>query len=111
MKVYLDDERSTPEGWHRVYTVDECKRCLETRQVTHLSLDNDLGSEDPETEGYQILNYLEEVIYFDDTFPIPIIFIHSSNEGRAPMMRMVVDKLDQIRNERNNLCQKIHGIQ
>jgi len=99
MKVYLDDTRQAPEGWQRTYTIEETKNLLDTRQVTHLSLDNDLGSEDPKTEGYNVLNYLEKLVYFDSTFPIPIITIHSSNEGRAPMMRMVARKLEFIRQQ------------
>lgn len=99
MKVFLDDLRPTPDGWYRVYTVEETKRILQTRNVTHLSLDNDLGSEDYKTEGFNVLNYLEEVVHFDPAFPIPIITIHSSNEGRAPMMRMVAAKLECIRQQ------------
>ena len=30
MKIYLDDERQTPEGWARVYWPDEAIRLLET---------------------------------------------------------------------------------
>jgi len=40
MKVYLDDERNTPEGWVRTYTVEETIEHLKTRAVAELSLDN-----------------------------------------------------------------------
>lgn len=99
MKLYMDDERPTPEGWVRTFTVDQTKAVLETRKVTHLSLDNDLGSLDPKTEGYNVLNWLEEMVYNDASFPIPIITIHSANAGRTPMMRMVAAKLELIRQQ------------
>ncbi len=99
MKLYMDDERITPEGWERSYTVEETKEKLLTRTVTHLSLDNDLGSEDPKTEGYNVLNWLEEEVFHDPTFPIPIITVHSANAGRTPMMRMVAAKLEMIRQQ------------
>ena len=43
MKVYLDDERRTPDGWIGVKSVEECLELLNTKQVSHLSCDNDLG--------------------------------------------------------------------
>lgn len=99
MKLYMDDERVTPEGWERTYTVEETKKVLLTRKVTHLSLDNDLGSEDPKTEGFNVLDWLEEEVYNDPTFPIPIITVHSSNAGRTPLMRQVAAKLELIRQQ------------
>ena len=102
MKVYMDDARMTPDGWVRTYTVTETIELLKTRQVTVLSLDNDLGDLDPKTEGFNVLNFLDETAYFDETFPIPELFVHSSNEGRAPMMRMVIQKLNEIRMSRIN---------
>lgn len=99
IKVFLDDERETPEGWTRTYGVETTITSLLTRQVTHLSLDNDLGSEDPKTEGFNVLNWLEEQVYFDKTFPVPIITIHSANAGRTPMMRQVAQKLEHIRQQ------------
>ncbi len=46
MKVYLDDERTTPEGWYRVYWPDEAIELLKTGTVTNISLDHDLGDDD-----------------------------------------------------------------
>jgi len=46
MKVYLDDERSTPEGWTRVYWPAEAIELLRTGEVEEISLDNDLGDDD-----------------------------------------------------------------
>jgi hypothetical protein len=100
MKVYMDDSRMTPVGWHRTYTVEETIEVLRTRQVTHLSLDNDLGSEDPKTEGFNVLNWLEELVNDDPTFPIPELVVHSSNAARAQSMRQVIKKLESIKQQR-----------
>jgi len=99
IKLYLDDERETPEGWLRVWGIEQAKLILRTRTVSHLSVDNDLGSLDPKTEGHHILSWLELQVYEDPTFPIPIITIHSANAGRVPSMRQVADKLEQIRQQ------------
>jgi len=43
MKVFLDDERATPEGWTRVFWPAEAIALLPTGEVTEISLDHDLG--------------------------------------------------------------------
>lgn len=96
MKIYLDDERIAPEGWIRVYTVSEAIEQLKTRQVSHLSCDNDLGSLDSSEEGWRVLSWLEEVIFNDPTFPIPEITIHSSNASRVQSMKATVDSIKRI---------------
>lgn len=44
MKIYLDDVRNTPEGWHRCYKIEEVQELLKTGTVTDMSLDHDLGA-------------------------------------------------------------------
>jgi hypothetical protein len=99
MKVFLDDERPTPAGWFRTYNVEDTILSLSFRNVTELSLDNDLGNLDSKTEGFNVLNWLEEMVYLDPTFPIPIITIHSANAGRTPAMRQAAAKLELIRQQ------------
>lgn len=99
MKLFMDDLRDTPSGWERTYTVEETKAVLLTRKVTHLSLDNDLGSLDHTTEGYNVLDWLEEQVYNDSTFPIPEMTVHSANASRAQYMRQVIRRLEQIRQQ------------
>lgn len=98
MKVYLDDERNTPEGWTRTYTVAETIKLLETGEVEELSLDNDLGYSNLETmeyhpEGFNVLLWLEEKVHNEPDFEVPIIYIHTANASRAPMMRKLAFKL------------------
>lgn len=95
MKVYLDDLRDTPEGWTRAYSVEDVVNLLKTRQVEALSLDNDLG--DGFREGYKCLDYLEELVYDDVTFPIPEITIHSANASRVQYMNLAHQNLLKIR--------------
>jgi hypothetical protein len=58
VKIYLDDERTTPEGWFRTYTVAETIAALETGKVTEISLDHDLGSMDE--DGYDVALWIEQ---------------------------------------------------
>lgn len=99
VKLYLDDDRSTPEGWVRVYGIEQAKIILRSRRVSHLSVDNDLGNLDPKTEGFNLLDWLERVVHEDSTFPVPVITVHSANAGRAPSMRQTATKLELIRQQ------------
>lgn len=99
IKLYLDDERPTPDGWVRVWGIQQAKIILSTRKVSHLSVDNDLGNLDPKTEGFNLLNWLEETVYNDPTFPVPVITVHSANAGRVPSMRQTAAKLERIRQQ------------
>jgi hypothetical protein len=97
MRIYMDDARTTPTGWDRTYTVEETIAKLETRQVTDLSLDNDLG--EGQQEGYKVLDWLEETVYFDMTFPIPMVTVHSSNASRVEYMHRVLSSIERIRQQ------------
>ena len=106
MKVYLDDCRTTPEGFVRTYTVGETIDLLKTRKVTHLSLDNDLEIAGSENEGYQVIRWLEELCdprndEHDASFPIPEeITVHSSNADRVKDMQIGIKKLMDWRKDR-----------
>jgi len=97
MKVFLDDCRETPEGWYRVFTVEETINALNSKLVTHLSLDNDLG--DGFKEGYKVLDWFEEVVYNSKDFPIPIITVHSSNAARVDYMNRAIENINKIRKQ------------
>ena len=92
MKVYLDDERATPEGWVRCYWPDEAIRYLETRQVTHLSLDHDLG-DDVRGTGYDVVLWLEKTLHEDPTFPFPYVLVHSQNVSAKAKMELALRRM------------------
>jgi hypothetical protein len=96
-KVYMDDARETPQGWHRTYTVAETIEILRTRTVTHLSLDNDLVENQP--EGYKVIDWLEETVYYDNTFPMPEVTVHSSNLSRVSYMHNALKNIERIRQQ------------
>ncbi len=77
MKLYLDDERTTPEGWFRVYTAQEAIDVLKMGLVEEISLDHDLGNKVPGS-GYDVLLFIEEQVFLWGVRP-PIIYIHTAN--------------------------------
>ena len=60
MRIFLDDERKPPEGWHLVSTPQEAIEWLQTGSVEEISLDHDLG-EGP-VNGYQVILWIEEAV-------------------------------------------------
>ena len=86
MRLYLDDVREAPPGWHRVYWPDEAIALLEKGGVTHVSLDHDLG-DDARGTGYDVIAWIEEAVATRG-FRAPQIAIHSANPvGRERMLR------------------------
>jgi hypothetical protein len=86
MKVYLDDERAPPEGWHRVYWPDEAIALLKTGRVTELSLNHDLGDDERGT-GYDVVLWIEEAVITRGFVP-PKISVHSANSSARQKMEM-----------------------
>ena len=84
MKVYLDDERETPDGWVRSYWPDEAIALLKTGRVEQISLDHDLGDDDRGT-GYDVVIWLEEQVIVHGMTP-PIIRVHSANSSARAKM-------------------------
>ncbi|MES2321674.1 MAG: cyclic-phosphate processing receiver domain-containing protein [Pseudomonadota bacterium] len=92
MKVYLDDERSTPEGWHRVYWPAEAIVLLETGLVTEISLDHDPGDDDRGT-GYDVVLWVEEAVITRGFVP-PKMSVHSANSSARQKMEMGIETIN-----------------
>lgn len=88
LKVFLDDERITPEGWVRTFWPEEVIVLLKTGQVTDLSLDHDLGDDDHGT-GYAVLLWLEEQVALHGMRP-PRIQVHSANSSARLKMEAAI---------------------
>jgi hypothetical protein len=84
VKVFLDDLREAPSGWHRAYWPDEVVSLLKSGNVTHLSLDHDLG-DDVRGTGYDVILWIEKAVVTADFKP-PALIVHSRNSSARPRM-------------------------
>lgn len=91
MKVYLDDERPTPEGWIRVYWPEEAIALLKQGKVTEISLDHDLG-DDSHGTGYDVVLWIEEAVATRGFLP-PKMKVHSANSSAKMKMQAGVDNI------------------
>ncbi len=94
MKVYLDDERTTPDGWVRTWWPDEVIALLKTGQVSELSLDHDLGDDERGT-GYDVILWIEEAVALHGFVP-PRIHVHSANSSAALKMQAGVRAIEAL---------------
>lgn len=99
MKVYLDDERTTPDGWTRVYWPDEAIELLKSGEVTHVSLDHDLGDDERGT-GYDVVLWIEEMVATQGFKP-PEMAVHSANSSARDKMERGIETIKKLA-ERNN---------
>ena len=94
LRVYLDDERQTPEGWHRVYWPEEAIELLQTGRVVELSLDHDLGDDDHGT-GYDVVAWIEEAVATTNFCP-PRIAVHSANPAARERMLRGIESIERL---------------
>ncbi len=93
MRVYLDDERATPEGWKRVYWPDEAIDLLRKGVVTELSLDHDLG-DDAVGTGYDVVLWVEEAVLVNGFNP-PKMKVHSANSSARLKMEAGIKSIEE----------------
>ena len=60
-KIWLDDERPAPDGWILARWPQEAISWLASGDVTHISLDHDLG-DDSRGTGYDVILWIEEAV-------------------------------------------------
>ena len=94
MKIYLDDERETPDGWVRCYWPDEVIAILQGEAVAEVSLDHDLGDDDRGT-GYDVLLWIEEAVVTAGFVP-PLLRVHSANTSARIKMEAAIRTIDQL---------------
>lgn len=102
MKVFLDDERNTPAGWYRVYEPFQAIALLETGQVSHISLDHDLGDDDLIGTGNDVLIWIEEQVATNNFEP-PRILVHSANPSAGDKMRAGIKQIRKIYENRDKV--------
>jgi len=94
MRVFLDDERPTPDGWHRCYWPDEVVALLEAGEVTHVSLDHDLGDDERGT-GYDVIVWIEEAVVTRGFVP-PMLSVHSANAAARARMEAGIRSIERL---------------
>lgn len=94
MRVYLDDERATPDGWTRVYWPDEAITLLDTGNVAEISLDHDLG-DDARGTGYDVIAWIEEAVVTRGFVP-PVVRVHSANPSARVRMEAGIAAIERL---------------
>lgn len=101
MKLYLDDKRDPPAGWVKVMCAKSAIAFLKSNtNVTHLSLDHDLG-DDSKGTGYDVLLWIEEQVATSDYNP-PKISIHTANPSARIKMESALESIDRLKRQRMN---------
>lgn len=97
LRVWLDDDlvyRVAPEGWTHVTTAWEAMRLLSTGLVVELSLDHDLGDDEINGRGIDIVNWLAEQQEIEGRllWPRDGITLHTANPWGRDTMRKAIHR-------------------
>lgn len=98
MRVFLDDERPIPHGWHGVRWPEEAIALLEGGEVEELSLDHDLG-DDAHGTGYDVLVWLERAVA-ERGFRPPRLHVHSANPAARERMLAGIRAIERLAGSR-----------
>ena len=94
MRVFLDDERSVPEGWVGARWPEEVISFLERGEVDEISLDHDLGDDEHGT-GYDVLLWIEEAVATRGFRP-PKMKVHSANSSARLKMDAAIASIERL---------------
>jgi hypothetical protein len=94
VRIFLDDERPTPEGWVRASWPQEVIALLEAGGVTEVSLDHDLGNDERGT-GYDVVLWVEEAVA-TQRFVAPKLVVHSANSSARAKMEQGIAKIERL---------------
>lgn len=108
MRLYLDDCRSTPDGWFRAFTAPEAITLLETGEVKEISFDHDLGAcgaclaTDPDARecehhgsGYTVACWIEGAAH-DGKISHLVWHIHSDNSAGRKRIQMAMNSAERF---------------
>ena len=93
MKVFLDDLRTEPDGWVRVFWPDQAIALLKSGLVTDISLDHDLG-DDLRGTGYDVLLWIEEAVHLHNFVP-PRLQVHTANSSARVRMLAAICAIER----------------
>lgn len=93
IKLFVDDWRDPPPGWHLAVTITEAIRLLEGGFVDVLSLDHDiqvsaLSSVFSEETYATVARYV--AVMPKDRLP-KVVYFHTANDGGAALMGDILD--------------------
>lgn len=100
MRVYLDDERTPPEGWVLVRWPEEAIALLLQGGVEEISLDHDLG-DDRRGTGYDVVLWIERAVA-ERGFVPPRMRVHSANTSARLKMEADIAAIGRLLHARKN---------
>jgi hypothetical protein len=95
IKLYIDDTRTAPEGWHQCWNINEAHDFIEENaaDISHIDFDYYLSEDMPERTSALLIRYLLDMKRDGiDVFHQPIgnYTFHSSDEDMNVKMRELV---------------------
>lgn len=96
IKVYVDDERKAPEGWHQCWNIEEAHDFIEENasEISHIDFDYYLSESMPERNGSLLIRNLIGMKHYGVKVfhqPIENYTFHSSDNSMNAKMKELVE--------------------
>jgi len=96
-KLYLDDLRSTPENFDRVYSYEEFPAFIKENGLPDfISFDHDLGEG---KTGFDCAKWLVEFC-LDNELPLPEFSVHSQNPVGKENIEKLLENFREVQNKK-----------
>lgn len=96
MRLWVDDERPMPKQFDfQAKTAKEAIKCIETGNVTEISLDHDLGSEAENATGYFVAQFIEMAAHNGWIAPIQWS-VHSANPAGRKNIELAMKSAERF---------------
>lgn len=95
MKLYVDDERTIPNGWDYARNYNDAIEKLSNNKYDEVSLDHDIASYNEngrEMTGYDIALWLAERKITETGYVPPVIKCHSANPAGRKNIESVINR-------------------
>lgn len=96
LRLYVDDIRRCPDGWHLCRTITEAIRILATQEVSEISLDHDIAhykqiGEAGLSVAFDCNETYEAIAWYVALMPNrPTVHFHTANPAGEQKMRAIL---------------------
>jgi hypothetical protein len=93
MKLYIDDQRDAPEGWHLIRNKEELEKFVNNHGLASIE-QIDLDGYLERCTGIDIIHYLYQSRYNGNKkLPLPKMTFHSSDECMNQKMQEICERV------------------
>jgi hypothetical protein len=104
IKLYVDDQRTAPDGWHQCWNINDALDFVEDNhaEISHIDFDYYLNEDMPAHNGSMLIRRLTRMEHKVFHQPIENYTFHSSDSSMNDVMQGLVERefgIEQVKDQ------------